>query len=446
MQQMGLGIPGTSAGMRLIFAALIAGGLLPPPTPAQTADSAANTDYFAFVARLAADAQRNSPRLKAARSASESAGAEATSVRALDPPRLAVEFFQAPVRTFPNPFNGQKEIDYSLEQMLPFPGKLPAMARAEEDRAAMLANDAHTRELDIMRDVYYAAAEIYQADRDLEINAERRRQAALLLDAVRARYENGTGRQAEVLRAQAALSRAALDSISLAQQRASAEAMINALRGRSAPNAIAKTPVAVPRPAAGPVDDYIARALQNRPEILSMNANILMRQSEGSAAAKEWLPDFVVRGMYKQMLQENDDWSLMLGMTVPIAPWALKKPASLSIQSAYSVQSAQSDYEDMQQMVGQQVRDAYFRMQSAYDRAGLLESTILPQTRAAYQSSLAGYQNGSGDFETVIGSLQMVLDNSEERQLMATQWLKARADLERAVGVPLDEQTAKANP
>jgi outer membrane protein TolC len=432
--------------MRLISAALLAAGLPISMTTAQTADTAANAGYFAFVARLVADAQRNSPRLKAARSATESAGAAATSVRALDPPRFAVELYQAPIRTFPNPFNGQKEIDYSLEQMLPFPGKLPAMARAEEDRAAMLSNDARTRELDIVRDVYYAAAEIYLADRDLEINAEKRRQAALLLDAVRAHYENGTGQQADVLRAQATLSRTALDSISLSQQRASAEAMINALRGRSAPNSIPITPAAVPQPAAGPVDVYLSLALQNRPELLSMNANILMRQSEGSAAAKEWLPDFVVRGTYKQMLQENDDWSLMLGMTVPIAPWTLKKPASLSIKSAYSVQSAQSDYEDQQQMVQQQVRDAYFRMQSAYDRAALLESTILPQTQAAYQSSLAAYQNGSDDFEMVIGSLQMVLDNTEERHMMVMQWLKARADLERAVGAPLEERTAKENP
>ena len=42
------------------------------------------------------------------------------------------------------------------------------------------------------------------------------------------------------------------------------------------------------------------------------------------AADLEKLPDFMIRGMYKQMVgMERDYWSLMVGITVPVAPWSL---------------------------------------------------------------------------------------------------------------------------
>ena len=62
------------------------------------------------------------PNLKATEYKTEASKAAVGTIK-LDPPLIAVEFFQTPITSFPNPFKDQMEIDYSVQQMFPFPWK-----------------------------------------------------------------------------------------------------------------------------------------------------------------------------------------------------------------------------------------------------------------------------------------------------------------------------------
>ena len=72
---------------------------------------------------LVQEARRNNPEIQAAGYQSRAAWSRVRQTTAWEPPQIGVEFYQAPVASFPNPVKDQMEYDYFIEQMIPFPGK-----------------------------------------------------------------------------------------------------------------------------------------------------------------------------------------------------------------------------------------------------------------------------------------------------------------------------------
>ena len=77
--------------------------------------------------RLVEKALSHHPALAAAHLSADAAHANGKHHAAWEAPEIGVEFYQAPVSSFPNPLKDQREIDYSVSQVIPFPGKLSAM-------------------------------------------------------------------------------------------------------------------------------------------------------------------------------------------------------------------------------------------------------------------------------------------------------------------------------
>jgi outer membrane protein TolC len=191
-------------------------------------------DNKAFYAKLQTliDAVGNNPTLKSADAKVQASAAFAKAQKSLDPPTVAVEFYQAPVASFPDPFKNQMEYDYSIQQMIPFPGKLGAMAKAENKRTDMLKADRKTEEQDLVRNVKSLYFDLYLKNRQIEINSETRTLVRGFVDIARKQYEVGMGKQSDILRAQTELSTLGNDSIVLVQERKSMEGMLNAFCNR----------------------------------------------------------------------------------------------------------------------------------------------------------------------------------------------------------------------
>ena len=63
----------------------------------------ARTDRILKLDELAAEALRNNPQLRAARHQTSAAQTRVDQVSSWDAPQLGVEFYQTPIRSFPNP-------------------------------------------------------------------------------------------------------------------------------------------------------------------------------------------------------------------------------------------------------------------------------------------------------------------------------------------------------
>ena len=404
------------------------------PQPAAHID---NQRFTSILNELIKAAESN-PRLKAADAQIQVSSASVPVKKTLDPPQLAVEFFQAPVASFPNPVKDQKEYDYSIQQMIPFPGKLSAMAGAEQKKTEMLKEDRKTQEQDIIRNVKALYFELYLKFRQIEINHETLMLVRTFVAIAQKQYGVGMGKQSDVLRAQTELSSLTNDSIVLFQQRKSIEGMLNTVCNRSVTTEIEYIPEIDLHIRNYNLNGLLAIAEKNRPELKSMQTGIEMQQTERSAAQKEYLPDFMIRGIYKQMTKSNDDWSLMIGATIPFAPWSIKKFSSGILRADANIRAAQGEKDNMKNMIASEVNDALLKLESSKERLKLSKETTIPQAQQTLESSLAAYRTGNQEFLMLIDIQRMLVMAKFDYHLAVMNLLDSQSQLERAVGLNMD--------
>ena len=410
-----------------------------PAFPQQSSLPRTDNQIFNAKLQILIQAAQNNPRLKSADAKVQASSHAADIKKSLDPPQLAVEFYNAPVTSFPNPFKNQMEYDYSIQQMLPFPGKLGAMAEAQRKRTEMLKADRQTLEQEIVRNVKSVYYELYLIYRRMEINQETQDLVRGFVDIARKQYEVGMGKQSDVLRAQTELTTLINDSIILVQQRKSMEGMLNSLCNKPLSAELGSIPEVEPMILNYDLSALLAIAEKNRPELKSMLADVEMQRTERAAARKDYLPDFMVRGMYKQMTQSSDDWSLMVGVTVPVAPWSLGKYSSATARSEANIGSAQSERDNMKNMIASEVNDALLKMESGKQRLKLSKETAIPQARQTLESALSAYSTGKQEFLMLIDIERMLVMAKLDYHMAVMTLLDAQSRLERAVGLSIDE-------
>ena len=326
-----------------------------------------------------------------------------------------------------------------LQQTLPFPGKLSAMSGAEKKRAEMLGADSQALANDLTREVKAAYYDLYLVDRRMELLRENHDLLRNFEEIARKQYEVGMGKLSDVLRAQTEISSLVNDSIALEQTRVSAQAMVNALRNAPVDSPISAIPEIRPPFLELTMSTMGPLAESNRPELKSMKLATAMQKAELAAAQKEYYPDFMVRGAYKQMMDAPDQWELMVGVTVPIAPWSVKKYSASRQAAGERVSQAADDYRTVHNLISSQVLDALSKVQSSQAQLHIIRGTIIPQALQTLQSTAAAYQTGKQDFLTLVDAERMLLDAKREYHVEVMQLLTARAQLERAVGLSMEE-------
>jgi cobalt-zinc-cadmium efflux system outer membrane protein len=331
------------------------------------------------------------------------------------------------------------EYDYSIQQMIPFPGKLGAMAGAERKRTDMLKADRQTTEQDIIRNVKMLYFELYLKCRQMEINHETQMLVPEFVDIARKQYEVGMGKQSDILRAQTELTSLANDSLILDQQRKSMEGMLNALCNRPLTTEIGIIPEIDPVVANYELNTLLTLAANNRTELKSMAVGIEMQRAESLVAKKEYLPDFMVRGTYKQMMLSSDDWSLMIGATIPIAPWSVRKFSSGTARAGANILTAQSERDNMSNMIASEVNDALLKVKSSKERIKLSKETAIPQAQKALESAMTSYKTGKQEFLMLIDIEKMLVMARLDYHMAVMTLLDSRSQLERAVGLSIDE-------
>jgi outer membrane protein TolC len=91
----------------------------------------------------------------------------------------------------------------------------------------------------------------------------------------------------------------------------------------------------------------------------------------------------------------------------------------------------------MKNMVLYELHSALVKLQASYDALKLFKNTSIPQAEQTLQSTLSYYQTGKTEFLMVIDAYRMLLMAKLDYQMSLMNYLTAKADLERAVGMDL---------
>ena len=395
---------------------------------------------------LITEALSNNPQLAAARQASSAARARIDQATSLDAPQAGVEFFQTPVKSFPNPIKDGMETDYYIQQMIPFPGTLAGMGKAAGNYADMAGQEYKALERKIIRDLKAAYYKLYFVEREIGINREIQDLLEELNRIASINYEVGKGDQAGILRIQTELSTLRIDELNLDKEKKVTMAMVNTILGRPAGSDI--DPAEDIRQEIPPLSLHRldSLALQTRPELRGMESNIKMNEAELFVSKRELFPEFMLRFMYKDMkMTGNDYWSTMIGFTVPQAFWSRAKYRAKVEESRINIQKAEEEYENMRNMVVFQVHEAFENLQANSKIIRYYQDNLLPQAEQTMQSTIAAYRAGTMDFLMAMDAVRMFFESRLDYQKGIMDCMVSLADLEQAVGTDMLRPAVKTD-
>ncbi len=389
---------------------------------------------------LVAEALRNNPQLKAAKSQTLAEQTKIKQVTAWDPPQVGISFYQTPIQSFPNPIKNGMETDYYIQQMFPFPGKLSNMGKSAENNAEMYGQQYKELEREIIREVKSDYYELYFVQKKIDINQENQILLKQLTNITAKQYQVGTGSQADMLRAQTELSTLINDGVNLKKEKINVETMLNTLLNRPAVGTF---------PEIISIEDTIPNwsysqlstlAFEFRPELKAMQYNIKMNEAELASSKLEYYPDIMVQLMYKNMTgTTNDFWSTMVGVDIPIAFWSKDKFSGKIEENKININTAQEQFNASKNLVASQVQDALVKIESNKNLIDLYKNTVIPQAQQTLQSTLAAYQTGKTQFLMVIDAYKMVLKAKQDYYMAQMSYMQSQALLEQAVGLSIDQ-------
>ena len=306
-----------------------------------------------------------------------------------------------------------------------------------------------------MRQVKLAYYDLAYLDEALRITGEEE-QLLLHYEALaQARYSQGFGQQQAVLKLQAEVTRVLSRQQELLRQRTDFEAALNIFANRSVDAPIPIIEIGE-RPLASVDDEQLqAAGLDARPEVRSARLRIERHERAVRLAGRRYRPDFSIGLAWGSVLDRRDDpgrsdpppdngrdtYSLTLGASIPVFRSSYDAGTR---EAAASLAAAEEAYRDAVNGVALAVRSTAFRLTTIEGQLALFERALLPQAEQALRATEEAYSAGVSGVLELLDSEAVLLDVRLGLARMRADYMKALADMERAIGSAFPEEESSS--
>jgi outer membrane protein TolC len=354
----------------------------------------------------------------------------------LEDPQIALQLGGVPLSN-PTSFNQADANSIGIRQMIPFFGKLGLKEKIAQREGNIAEEELRAKQLEIISMVKMAYADLFMAERSIEILREQLEILRTVIGATEARYRVGRVTQQDVFKAQ-------LEQSEVLNQLIVAEEEINVatVKLNTAMYRPPRTPIQIPGDlAAGDsmltvsaLDDL---ALANRPELRSAEQEIERAEVMYELADRNRkYPDFMIGWDYMRMPTEmkKDRYAAMVNITIPFSPWTAAKRAYEVEESLADIRAAKSNREAMRNMTVKQVAESEAKVQAAKRSLQLYREGLLTQAELSFRSALAAYQTGRVEFVNLLEAQRALREARMGYYKATVSFMQNLADLERAVG------------
>ncbi len=331
-------------------------------------------------------------------------------------------------------------IEYMISQAIPFPGKLSLKRKVAAQEAKITYELYRAKERDLVAQVKHAYHALYLLDRSLEVNMKNRARVDQFRRIAETRYVSGQTYRQDLLKTEVELSRLLNEQVMLEGERDVAVSRLNAILNRPS-----KTPLSLAAEMIEPRSLSTWEALEekliaSRPELKMAQREIERMEAARSLARLSYLPDFTARVEARQFNGEGDirEYDTFLGITLPI--WFWKNEATVK-EATKSLEAAKEGYVSVQNIVVFEAQDAFVRVQSQEKQLKRYREEILLQAEQAFEEARKGYESGTSGFLDLLDAQRMLNMHELDYYRTLVDLEMAYADLERAVGTPLDGET-----
>src|SRR5512143_3568012 len=265
--------------------------------------------------------------------------------------------------------------------------------------------------------------------------------AADFLRRTQARYEGGTAAKLDVIQAQVGLAQADNDLIANERDVATAQASLNRTLGRLVTAPIAPVD-SLELPSDLPDSSTLEQtALANRPEIASLRNQQLGARATTSLTREFWLPDLTF-GISRDYAQPGSA-QFTTGIAFPLPAFYWQHARGDIAQARHFERELEAAYRDTRAQVVQDVRSTYANASTAMRQAVFIRDQLVPAAAEAYRVASTSYSLGGSSALEVLTARSALLQAQSQLADALAAANTARADLDRALGLPVPTSGAR---
>lgn len=329
---------------------------------------------------------------------------------------------------------------YSVEQEFPFPGKLGNESRMKHHEALITEAKYQDTVLDVKKRLklnFYRASSTDKLIGLLKKNTSSFRSA---LSAAQARVASNQASASDVFMIQTELHQMENMLFEKEQQRKQVDIEINALLDEPFNTAWSFTSQLALKPLPLSADELEALAAEENPLYLSAAHEVNHARAMLARSRLDFAPDIGV--MYEY--QTADDGSgggpagRMLGLSLSVPLW-LRRPLAFKAGAQAHLVEAEAMAKSMKNMVRKMVRMEENETTIHFTLAHNLETNILPTAQAAMDTTRDQYIAGRGDFLRMLEAIRSWIAVNRDFQNELYHYAEHWSEVERWVGVDLDE-------
>lgn len=329
--------------------------------------------------------------------------------------------------------NATSNIGVTVSQEVPAPGKRKLRGEIAEKESAAAFDEYLATRLNVTARLKVAYHELHHAA--VAIGFVDRYQQLLndMLRISEARYAVGRAAQQDILRGQTQLAIFATQRVRFEQEREAKQIEIDALLNRPQAGRIEIPEDMTAGPMPAPLEEMLAQARAHSPLVGRNRDAVQGNELAASLARKDYAPDYTLSGGYFNQGGMPPMWQARVDFKLPAYFWR-KQRAAVDEREA-SIGQARHEYSAALVELEAGIRSQYSAAEASRKLVDLYEKSVIPEAHLAYESALASYQAGRGDFIALFTAFTSVVDYElmDHEEIMRFQM--ALAKLEELTGV-----------
>jgi outer membrane protein TolC len=339
----------------------------------------------------------------------------------------------------------QKQI--SLAQKIPWFGKLDLRSQRAALKAVRQEAVLEAKRLELARKIAITYYDLGFVVSSLKINSQLTDILNQLLGVAETRYATGRGLQQDVLQAQVEMSKLLDEKIILNRKRRTLEDRINGLLNRESFSRVA-TPQGLNFPDMQlDIKRLQSIATQENPMLSVRRADIDIAAVEIELARKDYWPDMDFKVAYGQRDEDRTGRSLpdfvSASVTINLPVWKKYRQDPKLNATLKRHDAAFKFYRNLLQSLPHRVDALATEIHDFQENYRLFDEALIVQAEQWANSSLAAYEVGSLEFNTMINSQIRLLRFELKAENYLFNIYQKRAELEEVLGGPLDGLPAK---
>jgi outer membrane protein TolC len=393
----------------------------------------------ASLADYVAEALTHNHELAAARAASQAATASVRKAGVLPDPMLGVEYYLQSVETR----TGPQEAAISLNQRLPWPGKLSLQKEEVSRQSAVARSRLREVELKVVRQVKEVYLEYALNKETLRITEEGLELLRYFEAVALTRYSAGTLDYAALLKIQVELARLEERHRSLTDVNEPLRGRLNALLGASRDRARPlpeRLPVIVLAMAPEDLHDLARR---HSPRLAGAEQAVAKARTGRELAEKDFYPDltFSLKTIITGEAEYGDPPDsgrdpVIAGLSITLPLFRDRRHGAVAAKEE-GIRQARHQKSQEQRTLDAALDQGLYRYRDAQRRRILYEQSVLPKVRQELEVGLQGFQDGrQGVFDLLNAEKNLLEFELNQRRAVAEQALEV-ARLEELVGATL---------